>query len=151
MSDPKILELYKQLNTINEKQTYFLLAAAGTAIGFAVQKTEGQLLSWWLTPVALSILCWGASFYYGCCHVAAWQNAMVYNSNALELEAGSHRSLRDGPAPRYSAMEFSFALQDVAYEKAHRYKRAQFFLLVWGAVLFVVWHVLRIAQATYGW
>ena len=38
-----------------EKYTYFLLAAAGAAIGFAVQKTEGLLLSWWLLPVAFSI------------------------------------------------------------------------------------------------
>lgn len=62
MSDPSdfsdsIREINKAHLASADKYTYFLLAAAETAIGFAVQKTEGAKLSWSLLPVALAILC----------------------------------------------------------------------------------------------
>ena len=73
-----------------DKYTYFLLAAAGAAIGFAVQKTEGLLLSWWLLPVAFSIIFWSLSFYFGCENVNWVQTSKVANYNFLRLKSGSH-------------------------------------------------------------
>lgn len=48
-----------------DRYTYLLLALAGAAIGYALQKTEGLLISWWLLPAAFSIIFWGLSFYFG--------------------------------------------------------------------------------------
>lgn len=64
--DDAISDLHKAHQAAQEKYTYFLLAAAGAAIGFAIQKTEGLTLSWWLLPVALATICWGISFHFGC-------------------------------------------------------------------------------------
>ncbi|SCU94297.1 conserved membrane hypothetical protein [Cupriavidus necator] len=149
MAGDNALELYKQHQTINEKHTYFLLAAAGAAIGFAVQKTEGLLLSWWLTPVALAILLWGISFYCGCKHVTAWQSVMRVNADLLKLQSGTH------PIQPRSSVEMKVALEavtsalDRGVDRAARYQRLQFYLLVFGAVFFIIWRALVMVRATF--
>jgi hypothetical protein len=52
--DSVISNLHKAHQAGQEKYTYFLLAAPRATIGFAVQKTEGLALSWWLLLVALA-------------------------------------------------------------------------------------------------
>ncbi len=64
--DTAISDLHKAHQVGQEKYAYFLLAAAATAIGFAIQKTEGLLLSRWLVPVAIATVFLGISFYFGC-------------------------------------------------------------------------------------
>lgn len=90
MSNNDHLELYKQHQASQDKYTHFLLAAAGAAIGFAVQKTEGLHLSWWLVPVGLAIVCWGVSFYFGCKNVVWVQTAIYANYSLLQLKQGIH-------------------------------------------------------------
>ena len=86
----EIFEMYKQHRAGQDKYTYFLLATAAAAIAFAVQKTEGLLISWWLLPVAFAILFWGVSFYYGCKHINWAQTAIQANYNLLQLNQGVH-------------------------------------------------------------
>ncbi|WOD14058.1 hypothetical protein [Paraburkholderia kirstenboschensis] len=43
-------ELWKRHHDGQDKYTYFLLAAAGAAIGYALQKADGDKLSMWLIP-----------------------------------------------------------------------------------------------------
>ena len=85
-----LLELYKQHRTGQDKYTYFLLAAAGAAIGFAIQKTEGLVLSWWLLPVAVATPCWVVSFYFGCKNLIWVQTTIYSNYNLLQLRRGVH-------------------------------------------------------------
>jgi hypothetical protein len=88
--DSAISDLHKAHQTGQEKYTYFLLAAAGAAIGFAVQKTEGLALTWWLLPVAASTMCWAASFCFGCANVNWVQASISANYALLQLRKGSH-------------------------------------------------------------
>lgn len=85
-----IADLHKAHSQAQEKYTYFLLAAAGAAIGFAVQKTEGLPLSWWLLPVGIATVIWGASFYCGCKNLDRVSAATSANFNLLQLMQGSH-------------------------------------------------------------
>ncbi len=51
------------------RYAYFLLAAAVVAIGYALGQTRYAELTPSEIPLALAVLCWFASFYYGCQHV----------------------------------------------------------------------------------
>jgi len=148
MATETILELYKQQQNLNEKHTYFLLAAAGAAIGFAVQKTEGLLLSWWLAPVGLAILCWGASFFYGCKHIGACQAVISLNSDLLEVSRGTHHR-QPPPQITQAILQDTKTELDKNVRRSTVAKRAQFRLLIEGAVLFVLWRVLEMVRATY--
>ena len=66
MSNDLLKEVYQQFRTSQDKYSYFLLAAAGAAIGFALTQTQGKPLSWSQLPLALAVVCWGLSFYFGC-------------------------------------------------------------------------------------
>ena len=91
--------LHKQHQTGQDKFTYFLLAAAGAAIAFAVQKTEGLLLSWWLLPVAFATLCWGVSFYFGCKNLV-WVQTSIFANLALFAIAGRCSPKAAATSPR---------------------------------------------------
>jgi hypothetical protein len=129
-----------------EKYTYFLLAAAGAAIGFAVQKTEGLLLSWWLLPVALSIVCWGVSFYFGCKNITWVQASKGANYNLLRLHNDSH------PEQPSNEGELLGAVHGVKSALSENMKKAQFCYewqfrsLVMGAVFFIGWRIAEMVR-----
>lgn len=62
-----------------EKYSYFLLAAAGAAIAFCLQKIENLSPSWWISPVLIALLCWTISFIFGCKNI-------VYHQSILRTE-----------------------------------------------------------------
>ena len=150
MPDNKdLLELYKQHQAGQDKYTYFLLAAAGAAIGFAVQKTEGLQFSWWLTPAGFAIVCWGFSFYYGCKNLTWVQTAIYANYSLLQLRSGVHPE--QPPHPQLT----DAAISGVSKALTSNATRAQFFgtwqfrMLITGAVFFIGWRLLEMVRLTY--
>lgn len=138
-----IEELRKAHAEAQNKYTYFLLAAAGAAIGFAVQKTEGLPLSWWLLPVALATVAWAGSFYCGCKNLSWLGAAVSANHSLLQLRQGSHPQQPPHPELVDAALRgTSSALAD-NIGKAESYAAGPFRLLVLGAVLFIAWRVLE--------
>lgn len=141
-----ISDLHKAHQTGQEKYTYFLLAAAGAAIGFAVQKTEGLSLSWWLLPVAIATICWSASFYFGCKNVIWVQTSIMANFNLLQLRQGSHPE-----QPPHSEL-VSAAIRGVESALEENVNNAQFYgiwqfrLLVAGAIFFIAWRVAEMVR-----
>ncbi|MDT7848123.1 hypothetical protein Q9292_00770 [Methylophilus sp. VKM B-3414] len=144
--DDTISNLYKAHQAGQEKYTYFLLAAAGAAIGFAVQKTEGLTLSWWLLPVALAIICWGISFHFGCKNVIWVQTSLMANFNLLQLHQGSHPDQPPHPQFVLAAIQGVESALEKNVNKAQFYGIWQFRLLVAGAVFFIVWRVTEMVR-----
>jgi hypothetical protein len=141
-----ISDLHKAHQTGQKKYTYFLLAAAGAAIGFAVQKTEGLLLTWWLLPVALATICWSASFYFGCKNVIWVQTSIMANFNLLQLQQGSHPDQPPHPELVSAAIRgVENALEENA-NNAQFYGIWQFRLLVAGAIFFITWRVAEMVR-----
>jgi hypothetical protein len=146
--DNELLELYKQHHASQDKYTYFLLAAAGAAIGFAVQKTEGLCLTWWLLPVGLAIVCWGISFYSGCKNLTCAQNAIYANHHFLQL----NDSIPSGQPTPQSA---NIAISTTSQAMTKNLKEAQFFaiwqfrMLIVGVVFFIGWRLLEMVRLTY--
>lgn len=150
MADNKdLLELYKQHQASQDKYTYFLLAAAGAAIGFAVQKTEGQLLSLWLLPVGLAIVCWGVSFYYGCKNIVWVQTAIYANSSLLQLKSGTHPQQPPHQQLADAAISGVRNALETNVNKAQFFGIWQFRMLITGAVLFISWRILEMVRLTY--
>ena len=145
----QLFELHKQHAAAWDKYTYFLLAGAASGIAFALTKTEGQKLSRWLTPAALSVISWGASFFGGCRAVQWNQGFAMSNYIVLSLRLGVH------PKQPASLEELAIALQagersmEDKNKKIEFWAKMQFRLLVTGAVLFVLWRVVEMVRISY--
>lgn len=149
MSTTKSIDdLRKAHSTGQEKYTYFLLAAAGAAIGFAVQKTEGQLLSWWLLPVALATVCWGISFYFGCKNLDRVHAAIGANVTLLQLRQGSHPEQPPHPDHSLAAATGVERAMERSIDRASLFSVWQFRALVGGAILFIAWRVLEMLRSS---
>ncbi|MBI2748640.1 MAG: hypothetical protein HYX43_04670 [Burkholderiales bacterium] len=140
-----LMELYKQHQAAEDKYTYFLLAAAAAAIAFAVQKTDGATLSWWLLPVAFAAGCWALSFFFGCKHITWVQTALYANYSLLQLKEGVHP---DQPPPALLTVAESGVRKALAsnVDKAQFYGQCQFRMLILGAVFFIGWHIAEITR-----
>jgi hypothetical protein len=144
-----LLELYRQHQASQDKYTYFLLAAAGAAIGFAVQKTDSLLLSWWLAPVGMAILCWGFSFFCGCKNIVWVQTSIYANTSLLQLKAGVHPEQPPYPSHTVAAISGVRSAMESNAKKAQFYACWQFRLLIIGAVSFIGWRLLEMVRLTY--
>ena len=148
-NNPEILELYKQFQAAQDKYTYFLLAAAAASVGFAIQKTDGLLITQWLIPVAISIVCWGASFFCGCKNLIWKQSALYANFNLLQLRVGVHPDQPPHPQLAQAAMSGVESALSKNAGRVEFYAKWQFLLLIWSAVSFIAWRVIEMARATY--
>ena len=143
-----IENLPKAHTDAQDKYTYFLLAAAGAAIAFSVQKTEGMALSWWLTPVALATSAWAGSFFCGCKNLSWVGAALSANFALLQLRQGSHPKQPPHPQLLEAAISGTSTALEGNVLKAQRFALWQFRLLVIGAALFIAWRVLEMWRIT---
>lgn len=56
MSQEEELELFRQFRSVQQKNSYFLLAAAGAAMAFAMTQTKAEPLNWSHLLWALSVV-----------------------------------------------------------------------------------------------
>lgn len=147
-SSNAVSDLYKAHQVGQERYAYFLLAASGAAIGFAVQKTEGLHLSWWLLPVALATLCWACSFYCGCKNIDSVHASIGANSNLLQLKQGTHPGQPPHPQLVEVAISTVSHVLDGNIRRAGFYGRWQFRFLVSGAALFIGWRVVEMVRSS---
>ena len=142
------LEVYRQFRTSQDKYTYFLLAAAGTAIGFSVHRTEGMRLSWWMIPLGIGVLCWGVSFWAGCLHLQYMASSLYANIGLLKVQAGTHEHLPPNPTPlvrQIAAQGIGDAIASNSKKTAF-YAWLQFRSLLAGAIFFIGWHISTLVQ-----
>lgn len=141
--DDKITELHKRHAAAQEKYTYFVLAASGASIAFAVQKTEGLPLSWWLIPVGLAVLSWAASFWLGVRAIDLVQALTGANYGLLQLAQGTHSRQPDHPELVQAAKNGAMNAMSTNSDKANTAYVWQFRMLLAGAFCFVMWRVLE--------
>ena len=66
MGNSSELEIYRQQRQGQDKYVYFLLAAAGASIAFALNQTKGLALAGSQWSLGVSVACWALSFLTGC-------------------------------------------------------------------------------------
>ncbi len=139
----ELREVYRQLRMSQDKYIYFLLAAAGAAIAFAVNQTQGAVMSWSQLPLGGAVLCWGLSFFFGCRHLAYVGSTLYANAELLRVEGGQHPEVGRHPQMMAAASEgIRQAIEDNS-NRANRLGHMQFRFLIAGAILYVGWHILE--------
>ncbi len=134
--------LFKAHRDTQEKYCYFLLAASGAAIGFALSQTQNAKISWWQIPLGISVLFWGLSFIFGCLFIQYSTSIIYKNYELLRIERGMH------PLTGSSVDSISVASEvirkyiskdiDIGASKF----RLQFIFLIGGAIIYIAWHVI---------
>jgi hypothetical protein len=123
------------------KYVYFLLAAAGACIAFAVTQTQTIALSLWQIPLGLAVLCWGASFSFGCWHLQTIAGTLYDNMDLIEARDGKHPASGRDPAAIAHFADYLKNGMNKASRRAAFYYRWQCHLLIAGAILYVGWHI----------
>jgi hypothetical protein len=147
MSD-QVKDLYLQHLAGRDKYTYFLLAAAASALAFAVQKTDTRTLTWSMVPLGLAGLSWALSFYFGCKNISWVQVVLYANLSLLQLKGGVHPRQPDHPDLLGAAVSGVNEALDRNAERAAFCAKWQFRFLVSGAIFFLGWHVLEMYLRT---
>jgi len=125
-------KLQEQIQASRERYAYFLLTAAGACIGYAVEKVAGVALEWKLVVLALSLVGWGISFWFGCRAIKRSEYGQRYN----------HAWLTAARSPM-DKVALDSLMNDEARASASS-SRWQFRFFVFGGVTFVLWRLLEL-------
>jgi len=146
----KNFELWKLEWDAQSRYVYFLMAAAGACIAFAIQRTIGNSLHWQLLIWGGAVLCWSVSFVAGCAN-------RILNRRALNTVFQQWR-IRAGEDP-VSGTDETLQQEQLRKIKAELPGRARWlerwsdwqqYTLAAGAILFVLWHVLEMVTLNGG-
>lgn len=122
----------------HSKYVYFLLAATGAALGYALQKLDGSTYSPSVWLALLAIASWLLSFLFGCKHITAIKAAIFCNYELLTLKRNVHSDMLFEAA--YAAIQSNNA-------RANLFFNWQFRLLAIGVVLFTAWRIVLLFHA----
>ncbi|MFC4820327.1 hypothetical protein [Dokdonella ginsengisoli] len=141
MSNEAQFEVYRALRTSQDKYAYFLLAAAGASIAFAITQTRGHHISWFQVPLGLAVLCWGLSFFFGCRNIAYVNSTLYANAELIRVQNGEHPEIgRDPQRQKAACIGIRTAIESKS-NVANSLSKRQFYFLIAGAVFYISWHV----------
>lgn len=148
MSSPQEIELHKQHKASLDKFIYFLLAASGSAIAFAMTQTKTEALSFLHIPLAIAVLCWITSFYSGI-KCIEYTNGVTYQ-NFIYLQFS--RQWSQYP-PSQKNQEFAKEMKSDFEKntgtqggKISLYSALQKYCLLVGAVFYIISHITKMYQ-----
>lgn len=141
MASEQQMEVYRQMRTSQDKYSYFLLAAVGAAIGFALNQTNGKSLSLSQVPLGLGVFLWSLSFYFGCKHLAYVSSTLFGNSELLLVQSGQHPKAGKNPQLVQAASEGIRDAIESNSDMASCFARWQFRSFVLGGMSYIAWHV----------
>ena len=137
------IELCRQLRTSQDKYAYFLLAAVGASIAFALNQTQGISLEKSQIPLAISVLLWGFSFFFGCRHLQYVSSTLYANIEMLKIESGRHPNIGNHPQVVAAASEGARSAIESNSETSNNLAKLQFRLFIAGVVFYIFWHTLE--------
>jgi len=143
MANDSELEIYRALREAQNKYAYFLLAAAGAAITFALNQTQGAALCWSQMPLAAAVFSWGLSFFFGYRHLAYVSSTLYSNAQHFRAERGQHPQVGSDPQRVALASAAFMAAAEENANRGNRFGHLQFHLFVTGTVFYIGWHVLE--------
>lgn len=143
MSDNYILEPYRQLRTSQDKQIYFMLATAASAIAYALNRAEDRGLSLILIPWGCSLLFWGFSFYFGCRHLAYVSSTLFANIELLKIQGGEHPKVGNNSEIIQAASEGIRSAIEYNSNQANLLGKLQFWFFITGVFSYIIWQLLE--------
>ncbi len=148
MSGDRIIEVYRQLRTSQDKYIYFLLAAAASAVALALNRTQDRQLSLLLLPWGFALVLWGLSFFFGCRHLAYVSSTLFANAELLRIQRGEHPRVGSHPELIGAASEDLRSAIDYNSERANLLAKLQFGFFAAGALSYIAWHILEMYART---
>jgi hypothetical protein len=143
MSEDYLLETYRQLRTSQDKYVYFMLAAAASAIAYALNRAQDRILTLPLLPWGISILFWGLSFYFGCKHIAYVNSTIYANVALLKVQNGSDPEIGSHPQYIAAASEGIKMAIEGNVKKANHLGKSQFVFFIIGVLAYIIWQILE--------
>ncbi|WP_395444048.1 hypothetical protein [Caulobacter sp. UC70_42] len=131
------LELRKTIRAHDDKFDYFLLAAAGASIAYAMNQVKGMALSWSQICLGVAVLSWGLSFYFGCERLAYVRGSLAIN---IQMNDAFHDK-------RFTLADRHFLRDkgEIAFNKADGMaavrRKLQYGLLIFGGISYICWQV----------
>lgn len=146
MVSERELEIYRQSTATQERYDYFLMSVAGAAIAFAIHRTSGMSLNWVMIVLGIAVALWAISFLAGCQRRKYVDSTMFTNFELLRIQRGEHPDT--GTHPDRIAAASQGILKAVEYNsnRASFWADIQLYSLVIGAIIFIIWHVIEMAN-----
>jgi hypothetical protein len=150
MSSPQEVELHKQYKAAQDKYIYFLLAAAASAIGFAMTQTKTEALTIFQIPLALGVFSWVVSFYSGLQCIEFATSVTYQNFNYSQFKRKLSGLTQDAKTLELAQqIELDFTnTTDLQAKKLNFYGKLQGSSLLFGAFCYIIWHILRMYNLT---
>jgi hypothetical protein len=126
-----------------------MLAAAGSAIAYALNRAEGMLLSCSLIPWGIALLLWGLSFYCGCRFLNFIGATLVANVELLRIQRGEHPKTGTQPQLMSAASDGIRSAVEDNIERASRLGHLQFWFFIAGILSYVIWQLIVMYIATF--
>lgn len=148
MNSDKWIELMQIQQGLQEKHTHVLMAAAGACIGFSLTQAKDLQLLCVHLALALALISWGASFYYGCEHI---KYILKYTFKNIDLVQKKERQGKYESSRSVSVEVESIATQQLMEEdsaSAYKNYRCQLWLLILGVLFYVSWQILLMVDRT---
>lgn len=127
------MDLYEEHNREIQRMPAVLLGVASAAIAFAFHETADSRFSWSLLPILGAVLCWAGSFASGVLFSRAYASSIRGNI-AMNIAEASRPDRRDEAKEMFEGWN----------AKSSKRYAAQQWLLLAGAVLYLVGHVWSI-------
>lgn len=141
-------ELYKQHSEALSKLSYFILAATGAGIGFAVQKLDNQRLDGPGLVLMAGAILWLVSFILG---LIALQQDVHFRRHSTSIQQLNDKTHPMQPPQEdlsiFLGMKNGWA--DTANASARRATRAQHWALALGGVSIVAWRMWEMVRLTF--
>lgn len=146
VADDYEFELVKVHKSMKEKSIYFLMAASGACIGFALTQAKDlkvESMHYWL---AGALMCWALSFMFGFGAIRCVLAVTWHNSSLLQVRSGKHQLVRENPGSRSELAKIILQLIESKNTHLLLSEYFQVCLLIIGVAAYVVWQVLLMIQ-----
>lgn len=124
------------------RRAYYLLGATGAAIAFAIQQTQNAPLRWHHVVWGIAVLSWAVSLLCGMDYIDAVQKVMSANADYWHVLDGTHPLAGRHPEAMQIGMEATMEQANKHADAAGSYFVWQSRLLVFGSLVFVLWHLM---------
>jgi len=143
MADDDRTTLFKEHRTAQDKYTYFLLAAVGAAVAFALTQTRDAALVRSHALLGGALALWALSFILGCRQLQYVQSNLYANGELLAVKSSLHPKVPAHPDYIRAASEGIRDAMTTNADRAAWSGRWQFRSFVAGALLYIAWHILQ--------
>lgn len=123
-----------------EKRIYFLMAAVGACIGFALTQAKDLHLHCIHMAIGVALCLWAASFWYGHKSIEALTCIAGYNADLLEARESEARG------GSFTAPAKIHELIEAKNQELEKSQDLQVIVLLLGVLAFVIWQILSMVQ-----